>query len=227
MKMAAKRKQKRERGQSLNEADIIAAALGLIRVNGADALGMRGLAQALGVSPMAIYYHVPNKDQLLSRVAQTLLERLPPPLPSESAWREELHAYALAIWEMFSEYPGLSKSVMERPPMEATRRHTAHVLALFRAAGFDEHKAISCLLTFQTYLAGALAVQARVQAHRAPGAQEESRAKKIDRDMALYGELLSSRDSMSIGIATLVAGFDAHRPARAQQTPRAGRTRSA
>jgi hypothetical protein len=82
-----------------------------------DALGMRGLAQALGVSPIGMYYYVP------------LLSQLPTPTASPDSWNQQLRDHALAIWQLLSRYPGLSQVVLaRRPPPDACGDMTQHTL---------------------------------------------------------------------------------------------------
>ena len=48
----------------LTRERIVAAAIGLVDRDGLDALSMRGLAGELGVGPMTLYYHVPDRAAL-------------------------------------------------------------------------------------------------------------------------------------------------------------------
>ena len=55
---------------------LIAAALVLLERDGPAALTLRGLARAVGVSPMAPYHHFADRAQLLAAVAAAGFERL-------------------------------------------------------------------------------------------------------------------------------------------------------
>ena len=50
----------------LTRDEIIAAALGLIDEHGVEHLTMRRLGERLGVDPMAVYHHLPNKTVILN-----------------------------------------------------------------------------------------------------------------------------------------------------------------
>ncbi|GGK70359.1 hypothetical protein Sme01_27720 [Sphaerisporangium melleum] len=50
---------------------IAAAARAILVEQGADAVSMRRVAEAAGITPMAIYRHYPNRDALLRAVAET------------------------------------------------------------------------------------------------------------------------------------------------------------
>lgn len=60
---------------ALREA-IMAAAMAEARANGPQAIGVRALAKAVGVSPSAVYRHVPSIDALMAEVSQAARERL-------------------------------------------------------------------------------------------------------------------------------------------------------
>lgn len=83
---------------------IIAAADGILRTEGADGLSMRRLASELGVAPMALYYHVRDKDELLMLVMEAQAGQLPhPELPADP--RDRLVAVAVTLYELLAERP--------------------------------------------------------------------------------------------------------------------------
>src|SRR5687767_7906925 len=84
--------------QQLSEQDIVDAALRLIRKSGADKLSMRTLAAQLGVTPMAIYYHVPSKQALLDLVIDSVFANVPMPTPNPERWQAQMKAYCLTAW---------------------------------------------------------------------------------------------------------------------------------
>jgi len=55
---------------SLSRQRILTAALPLIRRGGVEAISFRRLAEALGVSPMAVKYHVGNRKNLLASLVE-------------------------------------------------------------------------------------------------------------------------------------------------------------
>ena len=54
----------------LSRDAVVDGALGLLDAEGLEALTIRRLAQSLGVTPMALYWHVKNKDELLLAVSE-------------------------------------------------------------------------------------------------------------------------------------------------------------
>ena len=52
----------------LDRETVVRAAIELADTEGLERVSMRRLSNRLGVTPMAIYYHLPNKDALLDVV---------------------------------------------------------------------------------------------------------------------------------------------------------------
>lgn len=200
------------RSPRLSEQEVFAAALALIEAHGVEALAMRGLAQKLGVTAMAIYHYVPSKEALLDRLAESLLATVQTPEPSSRSWEAQLRAYALSIWDCLSPYPGLSRSVLERPPIKAFGRLNMYVLSLLRAAGFDQARALLAMLSVQTQLGGALAAQARFagpsrrrRRRRAAGARVKVTPEA--QQMIEHLRSLDARAWMEFGLDALIAGL--------------------
>jgi len=55
---------------------ILAAARGILDEDGAEALTLRGVAEVVGLTPMAIYRHFPSRAALLNAVAEAGFEEL-------------------------------------------------------------------------------------------------------------------------------------------------------
>jgi AcrR family transcriptional regulator len=148
----------------LTEQEIVDCTLRLIRAQGMKSLSMRKLASELGVAPMSLYHYVKNKDELLERVVDTLLARVPTPPPRKHGWRDQLRAYAMTVIEQLAWHPGIARLVIERPPTIEGQRHLRYTGAVLMAAGFDTKAAVQCMATFHTFLYGVLAAQAHLPA---------------------------------------------------------------
>jgi AcrR family transcriptional regulator len=83
---------------------IIAAAERLLVADGPEKLSMRRLAADLNSTPMALYHHVRDKDELLVRVLESQARAMPrPDLPAEP--RERLVAASVLLYELLAERP--------------------------------------------------------------------------------------------------------------------------
>ncbi len=88
----------------LSRAAVVAAARAIVERNGIDALTMRQVAVELGSSPMAIYRHVRDKDQLLVLLLDQLAAEVPRPrFPREP--RRRLQKACRTMRDGLAQYP--------------------------------------------------------------------------------------------------------------------------
>jgi AcrR family transcriptional regulator len=66
----------RQRKRGHDPESVLSIAVGVFNERGYDGTSMEDLARALGVTKSAIYYHVPGKEQLLSRALDRALDGL-------------------------------------------------------------------------------------------------------------------------------------------------------
>ena len=77
----------------LNRERVLQSAIAIADSAGIGALTIRSLAQALGVKPMAIYYHVANKDEILDSIVDLVFAEIELP-ETDGDWRAELERRA-------------------------------------------------------------------------------------------------------------------------------------
>ena len=68
---------------------MLQAAVALADEAGLEAFSMRGLAQELGVVPMALYKHVANKEELLDGMVDIVFSEIELP-PGDLDWRSAM-----------------------------------------------------------------------------------------------------------------------------------------
>jgi len=143
----------------LSREAVVAAAEAVVERDGIDALTMRRVARELRSSPMALYRHVRDKDELLVLLLDRLAERLPrPPLPTDP--RERL----MTLWRLL--YDGLDQSpwvvevlvkghLMARSVLWVMEE----ILAAYVAAGLSHSGAAAAYRTAWQYTVGALTIR--------------------------------------------------------------------
>src|SRR5215471_13622158 len=89
MKMVPFRKAERRKQRTLDQGQVVRAALVLLDEVGLDELTMRRLAERLGVKAASLYRHVRNKDELLALLGDEISAEIPLPR-SSGTWREQL-----------------------------------------------------------------------------------------------------------------------------------------
>ncbi|MFJ2767098.1 TetR/AcrR family transcriptional regulator [Streptomyces sp. NPDC087300] len=104
MQPRSKRTGRTGRPPRLSQQAIISAAEQLLAAEGADALSMRRLAKELASTPMALYHHVRDKDELLLLLLEAHAQRMPrPELPEDP--RERLIAAGQVLHDVLADCP--------------------------------------------------------------------------------------------------------------------------
>ncbi|MFI6480502.1 TetR/AcrR family transcriptional regulator [Nonomuraea sp. NPDC050663] len=112
--------------------EILDAALAIADERGLEAVSMRAVAAALGVTPMALYGYFRNKDELLDGLVERLLAEIP---QAEGGWEERLRALAWGYRQVARRHPAAFTLMFSRPSLtlDATRVVDAVYQALLDA----------------------------------------------------------------------------------------------
>jgi AcrR family transcriptional regulator len=124
--------------RDLTRDKVVDAALALIDKTGADSVTMRGLADAVGVTPMALYNHFSSKRDLLSAIAESVISAAEFD-GSHADWRVQVRHCFEALRKLCLQHPGLPRLLEFEgtapasafAPMEVTLR-------ALHEAGLDE-----------------------------------------------------------------------------------------
>ncbi|WP_246090056.1 TetR/AcrR family transcriptional regulator [Nonomuraea deserti] len=122
-------------------------ALEIGDAEGLDAVTIRRLASDLGVTPMALYWHFKNKEQLIIGMADHLIGGFAPKPADERPWQEQLRDLTEGLINTLRTHP-CAKHVIEQIDAVAVPNFLAvwdQALGLARAAGFSVEE--SCLIT--------------------------------------------------------------------------------
>ncbi len=174
-------KQKIATRQPLSSARVLQAAVALADEAGLDAFSMRGLAQELGVVPMALYKHVANKEELLDGMVDIVFGEIE--LPSgDLDWRSAMRRRAISTRDALKRH-GWAIGMMEsrRPGPANLRNHNA-VMGCLRGAGFSFEMAIHAYSLQDAYIYG-FALQERdlgLETPASAGEAAQRRARTID-----------------------------------------------
>jgi AcrR family transcriptional regulator len=120
----------------LSRDRVLHAAVALADANGIDSLGMRNLAQELGVVPMALYRHVANKEQLLDGMVDVVVGEIDP--PTGGAWRSAVRQRILSARRALLRHPWASRVIESRTtPTPVVLDYIESMIGMFRAGGFS------------------------------------------------------------------------------------------
>jgi AcrR family transcriptional regulator len=121
----------------LSKERVLHAAVALADDAGIDSVSMRGLAQELGVVPMALYKHVANKDELLDGMVDLVIDEIEPADPALD-WRSAVRQRILSARRAVLRHPWARQTIESRTRRTpAVLDHMDSVAGLFRAGGFS------------------------------------------------------------------------------------------
>jgi TetR/AcrR family transcriptional regulator, tetracycline repressor protein len=98
----------RRKPRDLTRNKVIDAALALIDETGADAISMRSLADAIGVTPMALYNHFSSKRDLLSAIAESVISAAEF-AGRQADWRGQVRHCFEVLRKLCLKHPGLPR----------------------------------------------------------------------------------------------------------------------
>jgi len=130
-----------EAGPALSREAVIDRALDLADREGLAAVSIRRLAQDFDVTPMALYWHVKNKDELLSAMGERIVEVVDAPdLPTEGGL-DRLRPLLERLVDALHRHPGSTELVRGTILRTATGRQLAEqALTILAEAGFDRQR---------------------------------------------------------------------------------------
>jgi AcrR family transcriptional regulator len=152
----------------LTRDEIVDAALAHLEDGDLESLTVRKLAMDLRVSPMALYRHVSNKDDILLAVADALLARQRHRPPRDA--RAALTSVARALRTLLTQRPALL-GVYNRQPVTtpAARQRLEDTVAVLVNLGWSRRRAVQAYAAVHTYTLGFCTLEAaRDRAVRSP-----------------------------------------------------------
>ena len=132
------------RRERLSRERIVQAALEIVDEQGLDALSLRGVAARLSVTPMPLYRHVANGDELVDLVVEALLERegRGEDLPHE--WDELLQTIAWQTRSTLLRHPAVYDALRRRALTTTSAMHGMEaLLESFDRAGLSAADAVA------------------------------------------------------------------------------------
>ncbi|MFE3546771.1 mycofactocin system transcriptional regulator MftR2 [Nocardia sp. NPDC059177] len=188
---------------TLSEAEIVEAALRVVREDGVEKLSMRRLSRELGVSPMAPYYYVADKRELLDLVASAALVGVRKPPRESGPWQSRLRDLIDQIDDKLRRHPGLGDILLEQMLGKQLDLIDAVMEILFDA-GFNDRNVLAAYATIHTYLFGRSRVNPRDRSAPADVLLPEAVARATK-----YMADLRGKYSYDFGMEVLVAGLEA------------------
>jgi AcrR family transcriptional regulator len=122
----------------LSRTAVAEHALKLADAEGLDSVTIRRLAQELGVTPMALYWHFKNKDELFLGIVDYALTKVQATRDPADAWQRQLRAMVESLVAVMREHPCLADLMLAVDKQQAASfaRATNDALELLGRGGF-------------------------------------------------------------------------------------------
>jgi TetR/AcrR family transcriptional regulator, tetracycline repressor protein len=136
--------QAREADRSrLTKQVVVEHALALGDAEGLDALTIRRLATELGVTPMALYWHFRNKEELLAALGDQVWSELDTDIDTAAPWHLQMRSLMESLLHVLRSHPCASQLILQgEKQTDAALVASETALEVLRRGGFDpEHAA--------------------------------------------------------------------------------------
>jgi TetR/AcrR family transcriptional regulator, tetracycline repressor protein len=129
----------------LSKATVVQRALALADAGGLDALTIRRLAQELGVTPMALYWHFRSKEELLAGLGDQIWTEVSTDIDPDAPWHAQLRAIMESLVAVLRTHSSASELLVtgEKNNSPAALAVTEDALEVLHRAGFDAKYASS------------------------------------------------------------------------------------
>jgi TetR/AcrR family tetracycline transcriptional repressor len=192
---------------TLTEDAIVDAALAIVRRDGVGALSMRALSRELGVSAMAAYYYVANKQELLDLVAARALAKILTTDLGDEPWPARLRTLIDRIDATLRQHRGVGEVLLDR--MHSTQRGVMRtIMEILSEAGFSDADVVKAYALIHTYLFG----RYRVTMEGIRRRDEAFDATDIVSRSAAITSTLHGADYYDFGVDTLIRGLQTRLP---------------
>jgi AcrR family transcriptional regulator len=195
---------------TLDRASVLTAGCRLARRDGVDAVGIRSVAGAIGVTPMALYRHVADAGDL----GDAVLARLCESLPAAPASIDELRRWAHDFRTWLVDVPGLARLVLlswfELPPLLDVVEGLLHV---FNAVGLDGFELVAAGNSLFSYVLARVELEEAVRASgvRRSLSWAEGRAKRpLLESLRDEYEVARLDEHFDFGLQLLIDGLLGH-----------------
>jgi TetR/AcrR family transcriptional regulator, tetracycline repressor protein len=123
----------------LSKAAVVERGLALADAEGLEGVTIRRLATELGVTPMALYWHFRNKDELLTGLAEAVWAELDVHVDPGDDWPDQLRGLLTSLVRVLRRHPSASQLLVgsEKRMGEAAMVASETTLEVLQRGGFD------------------------------------------------------------------------------------------
>ena len=211
----ARRSRKSGPATPLTREHIVGTALALVDREGTGALSMRRLGAELGVDPMAVYYHIPNKEALLDAIVEAVMAEIDLSADHpEDPLEERIMGAARAYRDVMLAHANALPIVLARGPATPVALRPVELLVgLLRACGLPPELAMAGMNAVAAAVRGVVGMIAAHPAQLHEAAHREAMARCLPGDAfphlreALLGPGGDFERDFEFGIRALARGL--------------------
>jgi len=187
VKIAAMKKNTPRREDGLSRERIIEESIALLDSSGESGLTFRALAERLATGAGAIYWHVANKNDLLTAACDAIIARTLDEAPlADAAPQAVVRALALGLFDAIDAHPWLGSALTRGPLQMPIVRILERLGQQVRAMGVPEAAQLASASALLSYVVG-VSVQnaANAQLGRQLGGDREAILSQVAQGWAL------------------------------------------
>ncbi|MHB8690891.1 MAG: TetR/AcrR family transcriptional regulator [Solirubrobacteraceae bacterium] len=141
---------------------VVRVALTMLENEQFKPLTFRGLADELGLTPMAIYGYVKDMEDLLQEASRTALDEIRGDTEPTGAWHAQIRTDVTDVYRLGQRYPNLvSTALAQNLKSPLLYRIREHILDQLARGGFDDTESLHALGQLLAYSLGFAASRAR------------------------------------------------------------------
>jgi TetR/AcrR family tetracycline transcriptional repressor len=174
----------------LSRSAVVDRALQLADAEGIDALTIRRLATELGVTPMALYWHFRNKEELIAGLADRIWGEMKSDVDPTAAWPRQLRGLLESLIDVLRAHSSASQLLIDAEKLGPSHWQVTEVtLEVLYKAGFDAMHASE--IARSALWTGLMLVMS--EAGFDPGISEEERTERLRRKQVELASLPPQR----------------------------------
>ncbi len=213
-----------KRTESLSRERIVQAAIELLDVDGEAGLTFRALASRLQTGAGAIYWHLENKDELLTETTNDLIAAALGVTSRSKTPADAIRAIALALFDAIDAHPWVGAQLTRDPSQSAMLEIFERIGAQLLALEVPEKALFAAASTLVNYVIGVAGQNAANARNPELGTREQFLATVVTRwsslEPATHPFLKhvekqlrhhDDREQFLAGIDLILAGIDARR----------------
>lgn len=140
---------------ALSRDRIVERAIAIADAEGIEAVSMRRIASDLGATPMALYNHVANKDELMGGIAGQLLKEIDVSALDPSDWANSIKTGYTEFRRVLLRHPNLFSVLQRKTEVSPdAMRPIELAMSILQGAGFSPEEALKAHWTLSGFAMG-------------------------------------------------------------------------